>query len=353
MSKTRVMHYLNQFFAGVGAEEKAGVPVGSLAGAIGPGKPLQELLGDSADIVVTAYCGDDYFANHVDEAVAAISRIAQSHKIELVVAGPAFGSGRYGFACAEVCHGLSSALDISSVAAMHPENPGIETYRQYKDRNVYVFPTTDVASGMREALSQMALFGRKLALNSPVGKPYQEGYIPRGFRLDEFSDQTGAARAVRMLLDKISGRPFISEIPVEHIEAIPVSPPLKDLQEACLGLITTSGIIPSGNPDGFRGFQNIHWAKYSIEKVDSMSEADWDVVHGGYNTDFMKRNPNYGVPLDVCRQLERERIFGRLDSCFYATPGARGLLSVMHGLGKEMADDMKQRGVDGALLVST
>ena len=58
MPKVRVMHYINQFFAGIGAEEKADVPVDFREGPIGPGKRLQELLGDSAEIVVTVYCGD-------------------------------------------------------------------------------------------------------------------------------------------------------------------------------------------------------------------------------------------------------------------------------------------------------
>jgi hypothetical protein len=32
----RIAHYLNQFFAGVGAEEKAGMPLETREGAVGP-----------------------------------------------------------------------------------------------------------------------------------------------------------------------------------------------------------------------------------------------------------------------------------------------------------------------------
>ena len=49
MPKVHVMHYVNQFSAGIGGEDKADVPVGSGEGAVGPGKRLQELLGDSAE----------------------------------------------------------------------------------------------------------------------------------------------------------------------------------------------------------------------------------------------------------------------------------------------------------------
>ena len=338
MQGIRVMHYINQFFAGIGSEDKADVPVGSIVGAVGPGKPLQQFLGDSTQIVITTYCGDDYFANHVDEAVAAIAEIARQNKIDLLLAGPAFTSGRYGFACAEVCHGVSAALGVDCVTAMHLENPGVETYKQYKDRRVYAFPTSEIASGMRDALAKMASFSRKLMAKSPLGRPHEEGYIPRGFRVDTFKTQNGAQRAVQMLLDKVAGRPFVSEIPVETLEPIPVAPPLADVKRATLALITTSGIIPPGNP---------------IEKDNSMLDREWDALHGGYNTEFIKRNPNWGVPLDACRLMIKEGLFSRLYDHFYCTPGARGLLSTMHRLGQEIALEMKPGGVDGALLVST
>ena len=353
MSKVRVMHYVNQFFAGIGGEAKADVPFGCFPGPVGPGKRLQELLGDSAEIVVTVYCGDDYFSKHLDETVAAILQTAREQNIQLLVAGPAFASGRYGFACAEVCHTVSSTLGLNCVTGLHLENPGVETYQQYKDRMVYAFPTTEEALGMGAALSTMARFVSRLTAEASIGTPAEEGYIPRGFRLDKVKSDNGAARAVRLLLDKIGGRTFVSEIPVENIEAIPVSPPIGDLRKACLALITTSGVIPPGNPDGFRGFQNVRWGKYWIKGLNSMLDANWDVLHGGYNTDAMKKNPNYGVPLDICREMEREGIFRNLYSYFYATPGARGLLSVMHQLGNDMAFEMKSNGVEGALLVST
>jgi len=37
----RVVHYLNQFFGGIGAEEHAGTPFEVREGAVGPGKLLE------------------------------------------------------------------------------------------------------------------------------------------------------------------------------------------------------------------------------------------------------------------------------------------------------------------------
>ena len=45
MTNLKVVHYLNQFFAGVGGEEKANVGPGAREGAVGPGMALNQALG--------------------------------------------------------------------------------------------------------------------------------------------------------------------------------------------------------------------------------------------------------------------------------------------------------------------
>ncbi|HEV2786061.1 MAG TPA: glycine/sarcosine/betaine reductase selenoprotein B family protein, partial [Solirubrobacteraceae bacterium] len=56
----RIVHYVNQFFAGIGGEDAAGSGPELRDGALGPGRRLASLLGDEHEIVVTAVCGDDY-----------------------------------------------------------------------------------------------------------------------------------------------------------------------------------------------------------------------------------------------------------------------------------------------------
>src|SRR5919198_338712 len=55
MTTLRVVHYLNQFFAGIGAEDKADAPPGHRGGPVGPGRVLQQLLGDRGEVVATVY----------------------------------------------------------------------------------------------------------------------------------------------------------------------------------------------------------------------------------------------------------------------------------------------------------
>ena len=353
MTQVRILHYLNQFFAGMGGEDKADMPLDFREGPLGPGKRLQNLLGDSAKIVATAYCGDNYFVENTDRVLEAIRRMAKDHDALIAVAGPAFAAGRYGFACNEVCHHLSTSAGLRCVTGMFIENPGVDGYRQYRDMGVFLLPTSDAVTGMENALSRMAQFISRLAAGSTIGPPFEEGYIPRGFRLVEVKSKSGAERAVDMLLNKVAGRSFSTEIPVESLEAIPVPPGMKNLKRACIAVVSTSGVVPKGNPDSFKGNRNTQWKKYPIDKLDSMKDSEWEVMHGGYNTQFMKENPNYGVPLDVLRKLEREGVFARAYRHFYATTGVAALISAMQVVGREVVLDMKAEGVDAVLLVAT
>jgi betaine reductase len=94
--KIRVVHYLNQFFAQIGGEEKGDVAPGYKPGAVGPGRALEQALGANGDVVGTIYCGDNYFAEHEEAALDKLLRQIADCQADLLIAGPAFESGRYG-----------------------------------------------------------------------------------------------------------------------------------------------------------------------------------------------------------------------------------------------------------------
>ena len=64
MKRARVVHFINQFFAGVGGEDKAGIPPSVREGAAGPGRLLQQHLADMGEIVATIFCGDNFAAEN-------------------------------------------------------------------------------------------------------------------------------------------------------------------------------------------------------------------------------------------------------------------------------------------------
>src|SRR5690349_11596577 len=122
--KIRVVHYLNQFFAQVGGEDKAGIGPGTKEGPVGPGRPLGDALGSRGEIVGTLYCGDNYFVEREAEAIQKLLELLESYRPELLVAGPAFESGRYGIACGALCQAAQSRLRIPAVTAMDEGNAG-------------------------------------------------------------------------------------------------------------------------------------------------------------------------------------------------------------------------------------
>ncbi|HEX9147430.1 MAG TPA: glycine/betaine/sarcosine/D-proline family reductase selenoprotein B, partial [Candidatus Binatia bacterium] len=114
----RVVHYLNQFFGGLGGEEKANSPLETKDGPIGPGKLLEELLGSDASVVTTLICGDNYAVERQAEMIdAALNKIRQANA-DLFVAGPCFLAGRYGMAAGALCSEVQSKLSLPVITGM-------------------------------------------------------------------------------------------------------------------------------------------------------------------------------------------------------------------------------------------
>ncbi len=350
-----IIHIINQFFAGLGGEEKAGLPVSAVEGASGAARGLQAQLGERGKVIATIYYGDNYFHEHREAAWAAILNEVRSRQPQAVVAGPAFNAGRYGLSCVEICNSISNTLGIPCVTAMHLENPAVETYRDHHNQKLFLLPTTETAAGMTEALSSMARFVCRLATGEEIGPAAQEGYLPRGIRRLEKTDRPGVERAIDMLLKKVRNEPFATEVPMEVWDQAVPAPPLSRLADKTIAVITTSGVVPWGNPDGFKTYRNTQWRKYNIAELKTLEPGRWEAVHGGYNVSYMNQNPHYGVPLDALRSLEAEGVIGRgkLYPAYYVVPGNQGSPSVMRRIGQEIAGDLKKEGVEGVLLVAT
>jgi len=350
-----VIHVLNQFFAGLGGEEKAGMPAAVIDGAAGAARGLQAQLGEEAQIVCTIYYGDNYFHERREEAMNTVLDAVREHHPQVLVAGPAFNSGRYGISCAEICNAVAKALDIPCVTAMHEENPGVGTYRDFVNPNIYCLPTAASTAGMADALKALAKFAIRLASGETIGPAQREGYIGRGIRRLERTDRRGVDRAIDMLLKKINHEPFETEIPMELWDDVPPAPPLSHVNERNLAVVTTSGVVPWGNPDRFKTYRNTHWRKYNIAELKELEPGKWEAVHGGYNVAHMNKNPHYGVPLDALRTLEAEGAIGRgkLYPAYYVIPGNQGSPAVMRRVGQEIGADLKNDGVEGVLFVAT
>ena len=200
MTKLKVVHYINQFFAQIGGEEKADYPPEIRQGIVGPGLAFQKAFGEEAEIVATIICGDTYFNEHMKEAQEQIIQMVKDQQADLFVAGPAFNAGRYGVACGTICDAVKEELGVPVLTGMYEENPGAD---MFKDK-VYIIPTKNNAAGMRKAVAVMAPMALKLAKGEPIGASCEDGYMPNGIRVNFFEKERGSKRAVKMLIKKLA-----------------------------------------------------------------------------------------------------------------------------------------------------
>jgi glycine reductase len=347
--KLRIVHYVNQFFGGQGGEDKAGVGPQVVKGPVGAGRAIQAALGALGEVVATAICGDNYFAENVEKASDEIVELVRPFQPDIVIAGPAFEAGRYGIACGAVCKAVKDKLGVTCVAGMYQENPGVDLYH----KEVFIIRTGNTVRTMNEAVDRMVRLALKLASGEKPGKPVEDGYVPRGMIVNEVVDRTGAERVVAMLLDKLEGRPFESEVDQPRYEPVVPAQPIRDISNAVIALVTDGGLYPKGNPDRVEASSATHFGKYSIRGLERLKAEDYEVNHGGYDSVFIRQDPNRLVPLDVMRELEREKAFGRLHDFFYATTGVATTVENSRRMGREIAADLKKAGVAGVILTST
>jgi len=347
--KIRVIHYLNQFFAQIGGEEKGGVEPGVDDGPLGPGRVLQQALGEQGEVVATLFCGDNYFAEHEQQATEELLEQLARYSVDLLIAGPAFEGGRYGVACGAICRAAQEQLGIAVVTGMDVENAGVTLYR----KSIYIVDSGASITRMLPTLQRMAALGLKLVRGGPIGKPEEEGYIPRGIKRNEFAAKPPAERAVDMLLAKIHGEPFKSEIsPPQFTPARPAAA-VQDLKSAVIALVTDGGLVPEGNPERMEPGRPTRFTTISIEGLSRLDSNDFDVVHSGYDTAFANEDPHRLVPLDTMRELEREGAIGKLYEFVHATGGAHAAVENATRIGQGIAEKLKAAGVTGVILTST
>lgn len=345
----RIVHYLNQFFGGVGGEEAAGASLEERQAAVGPGRLLEQTLGADAKVVKTLICGDNYAVEHQEEVTASVVAQVRDAQADLFVAGPCFDAGRYGMAAGALCVAVQTELGIPVVTAMHEENPGADLYREA----LYIADSGKAASQMKDVMARMVGLAHKLLADEAIGAPREEGYLPRGLIRDQFVEKSSAERLVDMVMAKVTGEAFETEMPATTFAPIAKPKGVADLSNAKVMLITDGGLVPTGNPDNIEGVAATRWGAYDITGVDDLAGEDYEVSHGGYDPRFVRDDPDRLVPLDAMRALENEGVIGKVHDEFLSTSGLSNPLSNTRRLGREMAEKVKKEGVDAVILTST
>lgn len=344
----KVVHYINQFFAGVGGEDKADHPLEFRQAAVGPGLALQASLAGAGMVVETVVCGDNRFHEAREATLATVRARLEELQPDLLIAGPAFNAGRYGAACGDVC--LTAAdLQIPAVVGLHPDNPAVPMCRA----RAYIVPVDASPRTMADALRRMTALGVKLARLEPMSTPEEEGFLPQGLRRHVPAEVSGATRAVELLLTKLRGATFTTDIPVQAVHRSRPAPPVADLAHARIAIISTGGIVPAGNPDGLKHINEPRWRQYGIAGRVGMEPGQWEPIHGGYDASAARENPNVVVPLDALRRLETTGAVGTIHDDYFAVVGVGAPVDVAERIGEEIAAVLQSSEIDGAILTST
>jgi betaine reductase len=341
---SRIVHYINQFFAGVGGEDSASTPPTTTDGPVGPGRKLQQLLGDDHQIVTTVYCGDDHAVS--DPSVTQeILALVQASSPDLLVAGPAFTSGRYGLACASLAK-AAMAAGLPVLAAMHDDNPGLD-----EAGGAPVVRSGEAARQMGPSLDRLAAAIKKaLAGDELTADDGRIGAVPRTSRM---SDRNAATRAVDLVLARLAGDTEATEVPLPTFDHVHPADPIDDPASVTIALLTEGALVPEGNPGRLESARATKWLRYPLDGNDVLTPGEYRSVHGGFSTVWANEDPHRILPLDVARELEREGAIGHIHGEYLVTAGNGTSVGNARRFGIEWAADLRHSEVRAAVLTST
>jgi glycine reductase len=156
-----------------------------------------------------------------------------------------------------------------------------------------------------------------------------------------------------MLLDKLHGRPFVSEVPFHAPDRVTPAAPIADLGRATIAMVTTGGLVRKGNPDKQVAANASRYHRHSVKDLEALTPEGWEAYHAGYFNHIVNRNPNYILPLSFLRDLEGKGQIGRVHEWMYALPGVSTPVAMARELGRRIGEDLREARVDGVLLVAT
>ncbi len=342
--------YLNQFFGQIGGEDKADQKPIFENSLVGPAVEFNKNLED-IEITHTIICGDNYMGSNKEEAIKEILDFLKDKDFDLFIAGPAFQAGRYGVACGEICKVVKDTFGVKVFTSMHEENPGVEMFK----KEMIIFKGGKSAAAMRKNIKTITNYINKLNKNEKLDGAEAEGYFTRGIRKQVWREDELVAteRVMDMLLKKIKGEKFVTELPIPKTDKVPVATPIKDLSTAKIAILNTGGIVPIDNPDKIQSASATRWGKYDVTGMQRLEGGVFKTIHAGFDPAAADSDPNRILPLDALRHFEKEGKFKELFKYFYTTVGTGTTQAEASRMGKEIVKELLEANVDGVLMVST
>lgn len=345
--------YLNQFFGQIGGEELADHEPEIREGKVGPALALQAALGDKVTVTHTIICGDNFMGSRTEDAIERILSFLEGKEFDIFFAGPAFLAGRYGVACGHMCSAVQKTFGVPALTSMNEENPGVEMYRT----QMVIFKGGASAGAMKKDIEAMAKYGLKVLSGEKLLPATEEGYFGRGIRDQIWLEPpvTAADRVIDMLLKKVRGESYRTELPIPKSDRAPIAPPIspQELSTMKVALITSGGIVPAGNPDRIQSASATKWGRYDISALDDLKKSAYMTIHAGFDPAAANNDPDVIVPLDAMRAYQKEGKIGGIYKFFYSTVGTGTTQAEAARMGREIVEELKNEGVRAAILTST
>jgi len=345
----KAIHYINQFFAGIGGEDKADYKPEIREGLLGPSLALSSVI--EAEVTHTIVCGDNFIGSNTEEAVSIILGFLEDKDFDIFVAGPAFQAGRYGVACGTICKAVKEKFNVPVITSMNIENPGVEMFK----KDMYIFVGGKSAAKLRNDVKVMTNFANKLLNGEKTGTAEEEGFFERGIRAQVWleSGETAAERGVKMLIKKLNNEPYETELPIPKQDRVPIAAPIKLLSKANIAIVTTGGIVPIDNPDRIQSASATRWGRYDISKMDRLESGVFKTIHAGFDPAAADADPNVIVPIDAMKEYLKLGKIAKLHDYFYSTVGTGTTQAEAARMGKEIVEKLVEDKVDGVIMTST
>ena len=156
-----------------------------------------------------------------------------------------------------------------------------------------------------------------------------------------------------MLIKKLNGEPFETELPIPEQDFVAVAEPIKDLSKAKIALVTTGGIVPVDNPDRIQSASATRWGRYDISQMDRLKAGEFKTIHAGFDPAAADADPNVIMPVDVMKDYLKEGKYGSLHKYFYSTVGTGTTQAEAARMAREIVEKLKEDNVDGVIMTST
>lgn len=162
-----------------------------------------------------------------------------------------------------------------------------------------------------------------------------------------------STRGIDMLLAKVKGEPYQTEVQFEVTHSNTVPKLAKPLSQAQIAFVTDGGLVPKGNPDSMPPVNADKFCIYSFFGAKSLDPDEYTVVHQGYDNQFVTEDPNRLIPLDAACSAVEEGKIAKVFDLFYSTAGVMTSVEKSKAFGKKICSSVRNSSIDGVIVIST